>query len=116
MVQVGEQEPTQVRPPWKPGQSGNPAGSRSRSRAAIQAKAEELSREFGGWSELGEADRGLLIKAAELLLRPTLRLDEESATRIANAVSRILNGLRRRHGVRPRQKAATPTTTPRTMR
>ncbi len=90
--------------PWqfKPGQSGYPGGARHKSRAAVMARAIDLAADLGGWSHLGESDRQLLIKAAELSMRPTLRLDMEGATRITNAINRILAGLRKRHAKRPR--------------
>ncbi len=92
--------------PWlyQPGQSGCPGGSKYRTRKAVNARAIDLAAEFGGWSRLNEGDRQLLTKAAELSLRSTIRLDNESATRIGNAIDRILRHLRRRHPKRRRQQ------------
>jgi len=99
---MAEQVP-QLRPwQFKPGQSGNPRGGRDRSRAAVQARAIDLAADFGGWSNMSVADQQLLIKAAELSMRPTLRLDHEAATRIGNTIDRILRGLRKRHARRPK--------------
>ncbi|SRR6266536_2804922 len=71
--------------------------SRAEVRAAVEARAHNMAREFGGWSDLGETDRGLLLKASELLQRPTRGLSAEQSTRIANSVDRIVRGLRKRH-------------------
>ncbi len=91
--------------PWwyGPGQSGHPGGGK-RSRAAIQARAIDLAADLGGWSNLSVADQQLLNKAAELSMRPTLRVDHETAVRIGNAIDRILRGLRKRHA-RPKIEA-----------
>jgi hypothetical protein len=103
-MQFAEQEPHQERrqrgnPNWVPGVSGNPAGRSKAARdARVAAKMAELAVEFGGVAALSSIDTTLLRQAAELLMRRPQGADDH--VRIVNAVTRILGGIRLRHGKR----------------
>jgi hypothetical protein len=104
-VQTPEQTPSQYPWRWKPGESGNRFGSLSAKARAerIEAKARELAVEFGGYDSLSPVDRTLIEQAVGLVLRHPK--SAEDIVRHANAVQRLLGGLRKRLG-RAREPAA----------
>jgi hypothetical protein len=84
---------------WLPGRSPNPNG-RAERRRRIVARAKVLADDHGGWDQLNEAQRCMLLKASELMAaKATYRNDP---VRIANAVGRLL-----RLGKPPRRAGST---------
>jgi hypothetical protein len=97
-MQSPEQTPQQRRPyGFQPGRSGNPAGrlSNAQKQALLAAKAAELAEEFGGINNLTTVERTMVEQAATLLCRRPRRADD--LVRCANAVQRLLAGIKRRH-------------------
>jgi hypothetical protein len=88
--------------PWryKPGQSGNPAGSLSKAakRARVLARAEELAQEFGGLDKLTPVDRLLVEQAAALSMKEPRAY--EHIVRHANSINRLLSAVRAHNGRR----------------
>ena len=90
-----EQDQSQASTRFRPGESGNPAGSLSAKarQDRIEARARELAVEFGGYDTLSPVDRVLVEQAAQLLLRkPRAGWD---VIRHANSVQRLLATVRR---------------------
>jgi hypothetical protein len=100
-VLIPEQDPLTGR--FKLGHSGNAMGPLRR-KQKLADRANTLAAEFGGLAALSGADWMLIHQCAELLLRKPE--DGEMAVRFANTVSRILGGIRKRHGRRAKHGAA----------
>jgi hypothetical protein len=84
---------------WRPGQSGNPAGARSRKQRHAEMLA-RLAADCGGVEALSPGDCVLLDRAVDLLLlRPTT---QDDGVRLLNAATRIIENIRRRHRARRR--------------
>jgi hypothetical protein len=79
---------------WRPGQSGNPAGRRSR-KVRYDKLMGELACDMGGLDALSGGDRIMLGRAVDLLLsRPTTDVDRVRAT---NAAARLVKDIRGRY-------------------
>ena len=90
---------------FQPGQSGNPAGARSR-QDRVAAKFAVLARDFPE-PRTGVED-SLLGQAARLLDRAERAVDGDIAVRCANAAARILASLRNGRRAHRRDQVAVP--------
>jgi hypothetical protein len=82
---------------------GNPGRpSAATKRGWVEAKTRELADAYGGLAKLSPVDRTLLESAAALLVRRPR--NGEDSVRLANSISRLLNSVARRHGVRRRSR------------
>jgi hypothetical protein len=97
MAQEPMQETGQHR--WRPGESGNPGGARTR-RLKLQRLIAEFSAPYGGVTALAPDEIELLRQAALLATRRVN--DVEQQVRVANALRSIFEMLAGRHrGTRP---------------
>ena len=106
--QPAGQTPGRARGPgrrFQPGQSGNPAGARSR-QDRVAAKFAVLARDFPE-PRTGVED-SLLGQAARLLDRAERAVDGDIAVRCANAAARILASLRNGRRAHRRDQVAVP--------
>jgi hypothetical protein len=94
MLQTGRRDTR-----FRPGVSGNPAGSADR-QFRLQHRITELAVSFGGIAALAPDELELLRQAALLSTRRVA--DAEQAVRIANALRAIFEFLADRHHGKPR--------------
>jgi hypothetical protein len=78
---------------WRRGNPGRPTNAERRLK--VEAEAELLAEPFGGLAALEAADRVLLLRATEMLMRRPKNSND--IVRMANAAGRIISGLRKRH-------------------
>jgi hypothetical protein len=85
-----------LRPPWRPGESGNPHGRAVRAVTLF----EQMAPDFG---ELTAVDAALLLQACRLMAKSEKASDANDAVRLANASARLLASLqtKRRKPGRP---------------
>ena len=87
--QAGPQDRPKRRGRWKPGESGNPTGSRVSKRVV-----ELFTNMSADFVELTAVEGALLQQAARLMARSERTQTAEDAVRLANAATRILGKLR----------------------
>ena len=75
-----------LRPPWQPGQSGNPLGRFKHVFELFDAMTADLG-------DLTGIDQALLWQAAKLMARSERSKDANEAVRLANASARLLASL-----------------------
>ena len=76
-----------LRPPWQPGQSGNPLGRFKHVFELFDAMTADLG-------DLTGIDQALLWQAAKLMARSERSKDANEAVRLANASARLLSAVR----------------------
>jgi hypothetical protein len=86
-VSPAKSRPSGLRPPWRPGESGNPHGREVRAVKLF----EQMATDFG---ELSAVDSALLLQACRLMARSERAAGAIDAVRLANASARLLATLR----------------------
>jgi hypothetical protein len=92
--QYDVQRPKPRGKPWRPGQSGNPSGSRVNTRAIVLFA--DMAADFGGVDALSGVDRAMLMQACRLMARGARAKSADDAVRLTSEARRILMGLRKR--------------------